>query len=618
MGEAALICKPNAAESQAVHQMQQEPLSRRLSAVLVADVAGYSRLMERDESGTHRRLRALLTEVIEPSLAGNKGRLLKLLGDGVLAEFQSATDALRCAVEIQRQNRERNRSVARSDRMELRIGINVADVLSEEADIAGGGVNLAARLEKLAPPGGICILEALREQIHDDLGVSYIRAGTRRVKNISKPVRVMHVLLDEPGPLRRARSVIERHVLEIVGLTIAVVAALVIAATFGSRKPTDVGPETLSLQIGAFRPASAGDETAAGVGRAISQQLYLALSAERHLLKIKGSPSETAGPESRPLARYVIEGVVLPVAGGYRVDARLVASSSRTTIWGDGFALPGTSPDDLALGARRIAHAMHGEVLRAEVRRIREAAPARPDSMDLVLLALDTEGTDASLARQRLEQALAVDARNVPALLALAAGSELSGQDRLTQRAVSTDPLCGDSWTFRAQVLRRLGQKQAAHEAIERASKIDPFKPFVRTEREIQLINDGKWAQVIRPLDEIEFEFAKAEFAHREMLLNQCLARVLADHDARLACQRLFASAGSEWSMAYATAAVARSGSPEEAADSAAKLKALYPAYTTAEHRARLETDVGLSPLALERLDAAMFSALARLGVPQQ
>lgn len=598
--------------------MQQEPISRRLSAVLVADVAGYSRLMERDETGTHRRFRALLSEVIEPSIAGNRGRLLKLLGDGFLAEFQSATDALRCAVEIQRQSRERNRDVARSDRMDLRIGINVADILSEEADIAGGGVNLAARLEKLAPPGGICILEALREQIHDDLGVSYIRAGTRRVKNIGMPVRVVHVLLEEPGPFLRVRRVIERHVLEVAGLAIAAVAALVIAVGFVGRAPVDAGPEKLSLQIGAFRPANTGDDAAAGVGRAVSQQLYLALSAERHLLRIKGSPSEAAGPESKPLARYVVEGVVVPVAGGYRVDARLVATSTRTTVWGDGFSLPGTSPDDIALGARRIAHAMHGEVLAAEVQRIREAPPVRPDSMDLVLMGFGAGGTDASLARQRFEQALSLDSRNVPAMLALAGASDLSEQDRMTQGAVSTDPLCGDSWSFRAEVLRRLGHKRAAQEAIERASKIDPFKPFVRSERELQLISDGKWAQVIRPLDEIEFEFAKSESWRRTMLRRQCLARLLAEEDARPACERLFASDTSEWSMAYATAAVARSGSPEEATDAAAKLKARYPAYTTARHRAALNAGLGLSPLALERLDAVMFPALARLGVPEQ
>ena len=141
------------------------PPNRRLAAVLFADVAAYSRLMEQDETGTHIRVGRVFADVLEPSIARAGGRLIKRTGDGILAEFPSATAALRCAVEVQRQAEERNRAVRPRDQIRLRIGINVADVLIDAKDIAGDGVNPAARLETLAPPGGICISQALKEQI---------------------------------------------------------------------------------------------------------------------------------------------------------------------------------------------------------------------------------------------------------------------------------------------------------------------------------------------------------------------------------------------------------------------------------------------------------------------
>ena len=136
--------------------------------------------MERDEAGTHVRIRTFLADIVETAIVRNHGRLLRIVEvTASFAEFPSATDAVRAAVEIQRQTVSRNVGVLGSDRIALRIGINVADVLYDEFDIAGGGVNLAAQLETLAAPGGICISHALREQIHEDLGVSYVDAGSR-------------------------------------------------------------------------------------------------------------------------------------------------------------------------------------------------------------------------------------------------------------------------------------------------------------------------------------------------------------------------------------------------------------------------------------------------------
>jgi adenylate cyclase len=145
------------------------PSVRRLAAILAADVAGYSRLMGQDEEGTHERLKAHLAELVNPKIAEHHGRIVKNTGDGFLAEFPSVISAVRCAEEVQRGMAERNAETPPENRVEFRIGINLGDVIAEEHDIFGDGVNVAARLEALADPGGICISRTVREQIRDKL-----------------------------------------------------------------------------------------------------------------------------------------------------------------------------------------------------------------------------------------------------------------------------------------------------------------------------------------------------------------------------------------------------------------------------------------------------------------
>ena len=175
--------------------MSAVPPARRLAAVLIADVVGYARLMERNETGTHTRLRAVRAEVTDPAIAANQGRIVRTVGDGLLVEFGSATDALRAAIAIQRDMRSRNEGVPPDERIDYRIGINLGDIIVTPDDLEGAGVNLAARLEALAPPGGICVSQAVQEQLREDLDVTFVDAGEQRVKNIARPVRVYHVVL---------------------------------------------------------------------------------------------------------------------------------------------------------------------------------------------------------------------------------------------------------------------------------------------------------------------------------------------------------------------------------------------------------------------------------------
>src|SRR6478672_2017110 len=164
--------------------------TRRLVAILAADVAGYSRLMGVDEEGTHHRLKAHLAELVNPTIGEHRGRIVKNTGDGFLAEFASVVDAVRCAAEVQRGMIDREPEVPDERRVRFRIGINLGDVIVEEHDIFGDGVNVAARLEGLAEPGGICISRTVHDQIGDKLPFPFEDLGERNVKNIARPLRV--------------------------------------------------------------------------------------------------------------------------------------------------------------------------------------------------------------------------------------------------------------------------------------------------------------------------------------------------------------------------------------------------------------------------------------------
>src|SRR5437868_12916666 len=166
---------------------------RRLAAILAADVAGYSRLIGADEEGTLARLKSIRAEVIDPNIAEHHGRLVKTSGDGFLVEFGSVVDALRCAIEVQQGMAVRNSGIALAQRVELRIGINVGDVVVEDGDIFGDGVNVAARLEGLAEPGGICVSARVQEDVAGRLDLSFEDMGEQNLKNIARPIRAYRV-----------------------------------------------------------------------------------------------------------------------------------------------------------------------------------------------------------------------------------------------------------------------------------------------------------------------------------------------------------------------------------------------------------------------------------------
>src|SRR6201986_5452068 len=188
--------------------MATERVEGRLAAILAADVAGYSRLMGVDEEGTLAALKTLRRELADPKIKEHRGRIVKTTGDGLLLEFASVVDAVRCAVEVQREMAERNADIPPDRRIEFRMGINVGDVIKDGRDICGDGVNVAARLEALAEPGGICVSRVVRDQVRDKLAFSFEDMGEQEVKNIARPVHVHRIVLGErpasPEPAKGA------------------------------------------------------------------------------------------------------------------------------------------------------------------------------------------------------------------------------------------------------------------------------------------------------------------------------------------------------------------------------------------------------------------------------
>jgi class 3 adenylate cyclase len=170
-----------------------ERAERRLTAILAADVAGYSRLMGNDEEGTLARLKAHRRELVDPKISEHRWRIVKTTGDGMLVEFVSVVDALRCAVDLQRGMSDRNADVPPDMRIEFRVGVNLGDIIIDGGDIYGDGVNVAARLESLAEPGGLCISRNVRDEVRDKFDLAFDDMGERQVKNVARPIRAFRI-----------------------------------------------------------------------------------------------------------------------------------------------------------------------------------------------------------------------------------------------------------------------------------------------------------------------------------------------------------------------------------------------------------------------------------------
>jgi len=293
--------------------MQDQSVERRLAAVLAADVVGYSRLMEADEAGTLARLKTIRLELIDPAIAKCKGRIVKTTGDGMLVEFQSVTEAVRCAVEFQQQMARRNGDMPASRSLLYRIGINLGDVIVEESDIFGDGVNVAARLEAMADAGGICISAAVRDQVGDRIGVGYEDLGEQQFKNINRPIRAFKIVANGLASSGEASKA---------------------APPTTARKP--------SIAVLPFVNMS-GDSEQEFFADGLTEDIITELSRFRELLVISRNAVFThkgKAVKARQVARefgvdYVVEGSVRKVADRVRVTIQLIDGETETHIWAE-------------------------------------------------------------------------------------------------------------------------------------------------------------------------------------------------------------------------------------------------------------------------------------------
>jgi adenylate cyclase len=295
--------------------MAEERLQRRLAAILSTDVVGYSRLMGIDEAGTLSRLNALRRELIDPAIAAHSGRIVKLMGDGALVEFASAVDAVTCAIEIQRQLRERDISDSDADPIRFRIGINVGDIIIEGDDILGDGVNIAARIEGIAEPGGISISEDAWRQVQGKVAANFVDAGEQSLKNIARPVRVYRLDLAQKGA----------------------------TAPQGPLLPPGP-PDKPSIAVLAFNNMS-GDPEQEYFSDGICEDIITDLSklSELHVIArnssftYKGKPVDVKQVGRELGVRYVLEGSVRKAGNRVRVTGQLIDAASGVHIWADRF-----------------------------------------------------------------------------------------------------------------------------------------------------------------------------------------------------------------------------------------------------------------------------------------
>jgi TolB-like protein/tetratricopeptide (TPR) repeat protein len=292
--------------------MSNAHVERRLTAILAADVAGYSRLMGLDEEGTLAQFRAHRRALIDPKITENRGRIVKTTGDGLLVEFASVVDAVRCAVEVQRGMIERNADVPQGKRVEFRIGINVGDIIIEDGDIFGDGVNVAARLEGLAEPGGICVSGRVEEDVQGKLDSAFEDIGEQQLKNIARPVRVYRV---------RPRGTANTSVRAVLSL-----------------------PDKPSIAVLPFQNMS-GDPEQGYFADGVVEEITTALSRFKTVFVIARNSSFTykdkaAGVKQigRELGvRYVLEGSVRKAANQVRITAQLIDATTGVHLWADRF-----------------------------------------------------------------------------------------------------------------------------------------------------------------------------------------------------------------------------------------------------------------------------------------
>jgi adenylate cyclase len=478
-------------------------VERRLAAILAADVAGYSRLMGIDEEGTLAALKGHRRAVVDPKIAEHRGRIVKTTGDGMLVEFVSVVDAVRCAVDVQRGMLERNAEVAPDRRIQFRVGINVGDIISDDNDIYGDGVNVAARLEALAEPGGICVSRIVHDQVCDKLDFFFEDMGEQQVKNIARTVRTHRILLNT----RSAEP------------------ANAAASSLRSAQPLSQKP---SIAVLPFANMS-GDAEQEYFSEGVTEDIITNLSHNHSFFVISRGTSFTykgpavdVGKVGRELGvRYVLEGSVRRAGNRVRITAQLIEAASGHHLWADRYdrelADVFAVQDEIA---RSITGAIAPGIIAAEIRQAQRKDPDQLDAWDRTVRAhwhnRRFTREDLAEARRLLTEAISLDPTNSMAHADLAfarhfeavfgwGDGPIVSHTRLgeaARKAVATDD--NDAMAHTALAIFELfsGHHEEARRRLHRALDLNPNSEFARGYLGVSYAFGGDYEAALPHLEE--------------------------------------------------------------------------------------------------------------------
>jgi TolB-like protein/class 3 adenylate cyclase/tetratricopeptide (TPR) repeat protein len=402
-------------------------VERKLAAILAADVVGYSRLVSADEAGTIARLRALRKQFIEPLIAEYRGRVVKLMGDGALVEFASAVDAVECAVAIQNGVAEREAAEPEDRRIQFRIGINVGDIIVEDGDILGDGVNVAARLEGLAEPGGICIARNVHNQVRAKLALAFEPMGQHRVKNIAEPVETFRVALDGvarapvASRLPAAGARVSRWLMPALGALVALVLAGGVWHFWPGEPPPQGKPAIAVLPFDNL----GGNDATARLADGITEDIITDLARFRDLDVIarnsigvyKGKPVDIRQVGKDLNVSYVLEGSIQRQDDSVRVTGQLIDARTGAHVWSERWDRP--AADVFAVQTEvveKVAATLGGDltmgqITRAELQRAKRLRPNDLTAYDYFQLGKESKATVSNIDQgiDYLTKAVALD-----------------------------------------------------------------------------------------------------------------------------------------------------------------------------------------------------------------
>jgi adenylate cyclase len=468
------------------------PPVRRLTAILAADVAGYSRLMGADEEGTHERFKAHLQELVNPKIADHRGRVVKNTGDGFLAEFASVVDAVRCAAEIQRGMVDREPEEPDERRIRFRIGINLGDVIAEEHDIFGDGVNVAARLEALAEPGGICVSRVVRDQVRDKLTFAFEDLGEQQVKNIVRPVRAYRIPIAGNVPPEAPLALPDKPSIAVLPFT---------------NMSSDPEQEFFA------------DGIAEDVITALSRYPSLFVIARNSSFAYRGRAVDVKQIGRELGVRYVLEGSVRRAGDRIRVTVQLVEAETGKHVWAEHYDrdLAGifAVQDEIT---EAVTIAIMPAIADAERKRAMRKPPESLDAWGAYQRGLwhfdKATPDDNAVAEKFFQQAIDLDASFAGGYKGLAAAQEnaadfqgrglpeaMRSAEVLARRAVALDGADAEARSILSIVLRRRGDYAGGLSEAERALTLSPNLAGAHAARGAALIFSGRPREGVAALE---------------------------------------------------------------------------------------------------------------------